>query len=438
MKQILVVVALGAALSAAAQTPVIKPESQLMIIDRRVVADPLRTNPLNGSRAPWTFRYLIENMAGPNNPSDFVMKWLTQWEANQTINGSVAPARPSIRQLVIDPWLKASGGQRLDLNKAPFQLLAIVNRLDLHVRDGDKVTTAGEGRFVFGVLGADGKPLPPLFPTAPGGFTVIFEYELIATNTFQLRDWAQQWTSLGNSPVGSPMYNDALERITRRFTDRGRAPGKPNGNALNQVRSNELALGLPWELREFGIVGGFLRQRGVAQTPDVLALNGTPALANLINANEAALLNETYVLPAALRGAAALAGPFQLSDFPGASNRTFTAIELIDPFYDVPWSAAGIINNDARHAFGLNTCGGCHRTETGAGFLQVGFPATNGAPAALAGFLTGITVPDPLDPATPRTFNDLERRRQDLADLLASFAPNQPRPMPRHVPNFVH
>ncbi len=434
-----------------AQTPPprkLKPAAQLMITDLRVVEDPVRTNPLAGPKATWTFKYLIENMAGKQNPSDFAMQWLQQWETDRLVNGHIAPARPAIRSLVIDPWLKASGGKRLDLAKAPFKLLAIVNRMDLRVHDAGKIANAGEGRFVFGVLGADGKPLPPLAGDAAGGFTVIFEYGLVATKMEQLRDWAMAWAQLGDQPLGSPPYNQALERLTRRFTDRGAAPLKPNGSSLNQLRTNELALGSPWELREFAIdsASGLLKQRPVAVTPDVLTLNGTPALAQLVNEYETALINETFVTPKEHLAASSLAGPFQLTDFPNSEVRTFTTLEFFAPFFDVPWSAAGIRNNEARHSFALNTCGGCHRSETGTTFLQIGFPtnhklpASLGNPAALAGFLTGIDTPDPVVPATIRSFGDLERRQKDLEDLLASFGPTGkgPGPRGRHVPNFVH
>ena len=319
--------------------------------------------------------------------------------------------------------------------------------MDLRVHEGTQVYTGGEGRFVFGVLGPDGKPLPPLAGDAAGGFTVIFEYELVATTTDQLRDWAQRWAGLGRFSVGSPDYLRALEGVTRRFTDRGQAPGKANGNALNQIRSNELALGAPWELREFTLTPTGLRPNPVAVTPDILALNGTPALAQLINDNETALLAGTFLLSESNEGASALAGPFRLSDFPNSSNRTFTAIDLVAPFYDVPWSAAGIRNNDARQAFALNTCGGCHRTETGAAFLQIGFPKGNqlplrlGQPAALAGFLTGVTVPDPVVPTTSRSFADLKRRQEDFSALLGKLGPTTSSTtvmLPRHMPNFVH
>jgi hypothetical protein len=423
-------------------------DSQLMITDLRVVEDPIRTNPRSGPRATWTFKHLIENMAGRQDPSEFAMQWLMRWETDQVVAGQIATARPAIRDLVIKPWLTASGGRKLDLAKAPFKLLAIVNRIDLNVRDEAKVTTAGEGRFVFGVLGADGKPLPPLGGDAAGGFTVIFEYELVATNMDQLRDWTMRWARLGSNPVGSPAYSAALESITQHFAGRGAAPHKPNGSALNQIRTNEISLGFPWELREFVInpAGGLLMQDTVAVTPDTLALNGTPALAELINANEAALLDETFVLASSHFGASSLAGPFHLTDFPDSASRTFTAVELADPFYDVPWSAAGIVNNNARHSFALNTCGGCHRTETGAEFLQIGFPKEHQLPrslgqrALLAGFLTGIQTPDPVDPSTTRSFNDLTRRKTSLESLITSFGTNGTGrgPRGRHVPNFVH
>ena len=422
--------------------------AQLMITDLRVVEDPVRTDPSNGNRATWTFKYLMENLAGDNDPSEFALHWLELWEQDQQVNDSVTPARASMRELVIDPWLAASGGQKLDLTRAPFKLLAIVNRMDLRVHKGRHVATGGEGRFVFGVLGADGKPLPPTAGTVPGGFTVIFEFELTAKNMDQLRNWAMAWKRLDKYGLGSPEYKVELERITRVFSKKGRAPHKPNGSPLNQVRTNEVALGAIWELREFVIdpTTGLLRQHTVAQNPSELLLNGTPALARLINRNEAKILSNDFVVPMEVLGADALSGPFQESDFSDFDDRTFTAIPFFADFYDIPWSAAGVRNNDARHLFALNTCSGCHRTETGANFLQVGFPDNHllpqslGAPAQLAGFLTGSNIPDSVDATTTRHFADLERRKQDLKKLLDSFGSDGKGtgPRERHIPRFVH
>ena len=270
---------LGLVARTAAQAQSVNINSQLMITDLRVVEDPIRTNPRNGARAAWTFKSLMTAMAGRNDPSEFVMRWLKTWETDQVIHGSVARARPDIRRKVIDPWLKASGGKSLNLDIAPFKLLAIVNRIDLRAHESDDVATAGEGRFVFGLLGPDGKPLAPLLGASvnPGGFVVIFEYELVANTMAQLSEWTLLWANLGRFQLGTPQYNAALEAVTRRFTDRGRAPHKPNGSAINQIRSNELTLAEPWELREFRIQNGWMAPHGMAQTPDFIALNGTPA-----------------------------------------------------------------------------------------------------------------------------------------------------------------
>lgn len=430
-----------------AQTSAVNINSQLMITDLRVTEDPVRTNPRNGLRAPWTFKHLVTSMAGDKDPSEFVMRMLRSWETDQVINGSVAKARAAIRSKVIDPWIAASGGTRLNLDKAPFKLLAIVNRMDLRAHDENNVYTAGEGRFVFGVMKQDGTPLPTVefAEFNPGGFVFIFEYELVATNRTQLGDWALRWSNLGRFPMGSAQYNAALEAVTRQFTDRNRAPHKPNGSAINQIRSNEFSLADEWELREFRMRDGWMAPHGVAQTPDIFAINGTPMLANLLNNNASAILNGTFVVPPNLEAASSIAGLFRLSDFPGVEARTFTALPIIGKF-DIPWDAEGIQNNDVRQAFSLNTCSGCHRAETMINFLHVGFPTGHslprslGKPARLSDFMTGGTVTDPVAPSTTRSFNDLNRRRVDLQNLIQSFGPSNggAGPRTRHFPNFVH
>lgn len=423
--------------------------AQLMITDLRVVEDPLRTDPLNGDLAAWSFRYLIEQMAGDQDPADFVMRWLTQWETEQTINGHTVAARAAIRENVIAPWLQASGGGQLDLNLAPFKLLAIVNRMDLrqHTAEG-KVATAGEGRFVFGVLDQDGAPLPALAGPAAGGFTVIFEYELPAKNMRQLRDWTHAWRALGDYRPGSENYKAALEQVTRRFTERDDKLGKVNGSPLNQIRSNEIALAPSWELREFVLDynSGHLRQNTVAVSPDPISLNGTPMLANLINANEDALIRGDFDLMPNWFAGASLAGPFTPDHFADLEQRTFTMHDLFQGlFFDIPWSASDINNNEARHHFALNTCNGCHRDETSTGFVHIGFPETHTLPgsmgieAALSSFLTGTQVADPVD-GSLRDFAELQRRAQDFAELVESFKPHNGGQGPRreHKPRFVH
>lgn len=88
------------------------------------------------------------------------------------------------------------------------------------------------------------------------------------------------------------------------FTVAGADPSKPNGNAINQLRTNEIAIGgVPWELREFNILNsGQLEIVPVKQTPS----SGPPVPADLknsavvrdyINQFEPAILNDSYKVP---------------------------------------------------------------------------------------------------------------------------------------------
>ncbi|HLM75436.1 MAG TPA: hypothetical protein VK459_22140 [Polyangiaceae bacterium] len=369
--------------------PVINPKRELLITDISVVEDPVRTKwPVGtptGAQATWTFGRLMEQMAGSTDPSAFVLAWLQQWKQDQVINGFTAVARPSIQTLVIAPWLAASGGVELNLRKAPFRLLAIVNRLDLRHKDDDADTiSAGEGRFVFGLLDAAGAPLP---------FTVIFEYGIEADSDKDVKKWAKKWHELGEMPFGSS-FNAKLQKLTNEFT----APvcsSKPNDSCLNQLRTNEVSLSAAklWELREFRISAqtGSLLQRGTSQMPDE-SLNGTAALAAFINGNQAAAKQRRHVVPPNLLAASA---PSSLSTF---------------------WSAPGIIDSEARFGFALMTCNGCHTAETDTTFLHVKNRAA-GVESGLSAFLTGTSVLDPVS-GVERELNDLARRAEDMQYVL--------------------
>jgi hypothetical protein len=164
----------------------------------------------------------------------------------------------------------------------------------------------------------------------------------------------------------------------------------PNGSALIDVRTNEIALSFQWELREFRISAttGFLEPATIFQTPDQ-SLNFTERLGRFINENEAAILSETHEAPLSFEGE-----PFQ-------GGAVFNNIDI--------WDAPGINNPEARHKFSLNTCNGCHGGETQTGFLQI-FPRFPGEQSGLAGFQTGITVFDPIT-GEQRRLAELPRRR---------------------------
>ena len=363
-----------------------------------VVDDPIRTT-FNGPASDprtgaWTFGKLIENMAPtPADAPALATQLFSTWLSNQTVNGFTVPARPFMQSQVLDSWPKNPNGT-LDLKKAPLRLLAIVNRMDLrNLAAGN----AGEGRFVFGVEGQKGDPLQ---------FTVILEYNLPASSEAEILDWASSWHALGSLPFPSEDYNNALQTLTTKFTGRNAAPGRPNGSALSQLRTNEIALSFPWELREFTLSPstGFLRETTVKLTPDQ-NFDQSQTLANFVNANAADIIQEKHTVPELFAG-----NPF----LGGSSFNNLNA-----------WSAPGIIDNEARHHFSLNTCNGCHgAAETGTGFLHI-FPRSPAQESQLSGFMTGTTVSDPVT-LQPRSFNDLGRRKVDLEGLVCASSPAAP------------
>jgi len=201
------------------------------------------TGVTNAGIAAFTPKFLIEQMnpAGVD-PGDFIRDVLSGVATSKSINGFPVIPRNDIRTMVLDRWPRTPTG-KLDLNRAPLRLLAIVNRIDL--AKGTPVDNAvGEGRFVFGFLDDRGNPLQG---------TMILEYGLpIGRGNQDRRFWANAWQQLavlGGINEFSPEYRRALDLLTRMFTTRGMGIARPNGSALNQLRTNEIAFGSPWELR---------------------------------------------------------------------------------------------------------------------------------------------------------------------------------------------
>lgn len=366
---------------------------ELMVTDLGVVEDPVRTAP----GGAWSFGRLMENMAPtPAQAPAMVEQMLRTWLADQTVNGQVIPARPAMQDLVLSSFPRTENGE-LDLGRAPVRLLAIVNRIDLRdLSKGD----AGEGRFVFGVLDPNGRQTQ---------FTLIFEYKVPASTPQDIIDSANRWHALGTvAPAG---YNAALQAITDRFTGHNAAPGRVNGSALAQFRTNEIALSGIWQLREFHLSAatGMLEPATLALTPN-LDFNNTSVLADYINANETSIVAEQHVVPEVFAGQ-----PFQTGSVLNELNG---------------WDAPGVNNPEARQKFSVNTCNGCHSSrETNTTFLQVN-PRDPGQPSFLAPFLTGTVVFDS-QAGVFRSFNDLRRRNGDLHLLIC---PNDPLPPPPPPP----
>ena len=402
-------------------------KQSLMITDLKVVENPARA----AGAGPWTFGHLVTAMANPNatgiDPSTFARQWIEHWRSAQTVNRLTVTTRPAQGDPAIDAiigrWEKDSGvaaGGKLDLTKAPFRLLAIISRLDLRsnlvlgverIGDGG----AGEARFVFCAVDTSTQEALP--------FTVIFEYGIKKPNFDAVRAWATQWYELSdpNLELGSEAYNAKLEAITNQFTAAGADPeSPPNRSALSQLRTNEIALAQPWEIREFRIDAhntGYLRQVTVKQTPDLPFDNGA-ALSAYINATQTDILGQRHAVP--------------VENPPGTPFLGGSALTPVN-FH---WKTPGLPANDARHLFSLATCNGCHAREA---FIDFAGPDPAAAPthfthvapraageeAKLSAFLSGkdaggnaFLLADPVQPAQSRAFADLERRANDLRDLV--------------------
>jgi hypothetical protein len=308
----------------------VDPFKELVIVDKSVVTDARASNASDGA---WSFRFLMEQMApAGTDPADFVSHWVDGFKGT-TLNGFTVENRNV--QALLDFWPTKNG--KLDLARAPFQLLAIVNRTDLH-SGGD-----GEGRLVFGLRGKPQNPPPdPKDPDQTGLFTVIFEYRLPSAGVARL-DWVKQFHALGALGFGSA-YNTALQKITDKFTRRNTTPGAPNGSSIGQVRSNEIHLGGPWQLREFHLVNsggkGALTLVSPAQTPDD-GKNGSADVLPYLQSQRVNIVGGFASVPSALIG--------------GQSNENF-----------IPWAftATPPIAEATRKAFAGQTCNGCHNVET--------------------------------------------------------------------------
>lgn len=430
-------------------------ERVLVIRNPAVVQDPTRTyEPCTNTGAPagvWTFNHLMTQMANQQasgiDPAVFVESWLRTWTAAQTINSFNVPARNQMLR-IIDQWPRVNG--RLDLSRSPLRLLAILPRVDLRRTTGGggysggssgNFVDAGELRFVFGFV------LPPGWDaTGFNGvvsidgascraipFTVIFEYEVPACGCGDVKDWAADWVQLRNlDPLTEP-YRRHLTRLTQKIVRANADPNKPNGSALRTLRTNEVALLAPWELREFQLTQtrfSLINETTADDTPHDSFLN-TQVLRNWL----------TNVIQPNLTQAQRFEDPvppvrlfFSNVNFLGSNPRVPQPPPILPTtapftfFWTAPnltgLSANGGMNsqNWARHRISRASCNGCHRRETNTSFVHVDnanagqpFP-----PVPISGFLSGINnVADPAEAGglPARHFDDLLRREIDIKQV---------------------
>jgi len=385
--------------ASAVAPPAIDAEKSLMITNLSVIEDAERTK----DGGVWSFGKLFADMHPGLNVSDALKSWLFHWRADQLVNGDVVEGRAGGINELIEKWKQRDGftgdekDWQVNLDHSPFRLTAIVNRIDLGTPpESMGVTSAGEGRFVFCVADGDAHDAT----AAALRFTVIFEYEQIATTAGDRMVWATDWAALSGKEFG-PEFNKALEKITTRFAGKGAGgPARPNGNAIRQVRTNEVRLGSPWELREFNLCAHSktLHIVDVKQTPADRFITNTGLLQAFATAHQAEIIDETFSIPLTFNGQSFRGGASQVpgSEFPP----------------NFKWEIPGAPEN-VRCLVSLASCNGCHAGETKTPFTHV-FVRELGQAAKLSDFLTKQRVDCDGQPAV----SDLERRRIFLEGLV--------------------
>jgi hypothetical protein len=433
--------------------------------------DPCMTSTLADGNRHWTFGYLLQQMAAkswngarnrPYSASELAIDWLSKWanvsqvwatpapgavpfNPSSTLAETVEPERTpnhpaevadNVPQMVLDRWRKASCLQArntdieapnadsvcppatvaatpLAMNRAPFRLLAIVNRPDLRSPRYFGEGNAGELRFVFQILdplrrySVDDVSCAGMNTPVAGGGTdnadnqlIILEY---AANKSDPKAYARQWEALNAFEPPTEAYRTRLQAITDGIVNAGAAPKNASQSALIRIRTNTTVDNGTWFLREFMIATNtLLVPVEVKQTP-MLKFDNKQLLTDWANANSAPISQQTHLLPSKY------AGQF----FRGLKSENLAGASF--------WTAA--VPSDVRHKLSVNTCSGCHSRETGSPFSHVHARVYDSG-STISSFLSGFDdegqpyqVEDPLTHQL-RPFHALADRQTSMWNLI--------------------
>ena len=360
---------------------------------------------------------------------------------SQTVNGVSAAARSMTVSSLKSSWktrLDANGAARRWLGGAPFKLVAIVNRMDIVKRTSTGAvdsTTAGEGRLVYGFTGGQAMTvifeynlpvgtLGPINGTTQAIWTALWrDLKNHLSDTNNSRPGVQPNQSLTSQPIFSNQasYLNALEGITNRFVRRTSqkraATSSATQAAIAQIRTNEF-LQSPWELREI------VRSRDPASKAVLRSTTTKNSLGTGAGVTGSGVVTRDDVdLGAWIDGNVTCSNPLNISScrFGALNHQMPISFSQNGKFFKSgPSSEADFgrwfssdSTNIKRRFFALESCDGCHSSETNVFFTHTS--PFNGDPSA---FLT--------NPSTIGAFRveaDLARRLRNFKNLVCLAAP---------------
>jgi Ricin-type beta-trefoil lectin domain-like len=383
----------------------------------------------------WTIGHMLKTEAARRSvtASAYVSGWMNAWTNNATVNGDTV--KPLMGPATRDNWKAFAGGAAtLPLHKAPFWLLAIVNRVDLRRHRPLGEPLGGELRFVFGFLGAQSNNPPCPTTMGEAEATMIVEYSPNKANENEVRDYARRWHALSTMDMSTSAYRAALEVLTEEVILNGK---------LMRIRTNELTFengAKRWDLTEFehNPATNLLRRSTVKQSPTMALSGGSQLMSNWIWSNRDALFANAFDYEVGRVGNRAATLPpissYSVPDKLNANTNFRGGVNSLGQFvsngnvlsfpgfFGGP-TPTGVSQaqvpewKDARFRFSVGTCAGCHGEDTNTSLFHVQ-PGSVGSEATRSAFLSGVVdVVDPTD-GNIRQLNEMWRRENDLNSIV--------------------
>ena len=205
-------------------------ENYLLITNRKVL-----DNYRSVGNGAWSIGHLLENLyqyPDWTTAGEEVERWLNHgFLRAYNYSDELIQPQALFYDLVLSKWPRRPN-YSLDLEKSPFYLTAIVNRVD-SLADGE----VGGARFVFTFAhfinsenGVDNRQA--------GRFTIAIEYALpkeLDGVPMTREAWSKKWLKLSEFEIGSEPYLQELEKLTESIV--------LSKSSLAQIRTN---FGLYW------------------------------------------------------------------------------------------------------------------------------------------------------------------------------------------------